>query len=227
MHFTYIRDVVERNLRLTFVLPRARATSAAPPYFKAFRSQRSKREFIDGAVYHNNPIRVAEGERKSIWPDVDNVDPDILLSIGTGKPPAHLSTGPQKKKSQKDMRKWLRFVPKVFRLFFARITDILDSEKEWQRFHFDIASSSIERYVRINPELSTIPPSLDEKDKLWSLETETRRSLVPMQEIIRGIAHRLLASCFYFEKANIQPLENHITGTSKILCSAALLVING
>ena len=107
------------------------------------------------------------------------------------------------------------------------MTDILDSEKEWQKFYHSIArSSSSERYVRINPELSTMPPSLDEKDKLWSLETDARNSLAPMQETIRGVADRLLASCFYFEKANVQPTEDQITGIPKIPGRVTLLVIN-
>lgn len=151
----------------------------------------------------------------SIWPDVDNLDPDILLSIGTGKPSANLATEPQERKTQQDRSKWVRFVPKVFRLLFARMDDILDPERAWQRFYHGVAkSSSTDRYVRINPELSTVPPALDEKDKLWSLQRDVMKSLVPMHETIRGVADRLLASCFYFEKANVQPLDDQITGMS-------------
>lgn len=62
----------------------AAATSAAPGYFKPFYHQRTKRTFLDGALYHNNPIHVANTERKLLWPDVRDSHPDILLSIGTG-----------------------------------------------------------------------------------------------------------------------------------------------
>ena len=39
---------------------------------------------MDGALYYNNPCKVAHHERKAIWPDVSNRHPDLLLSLGTG-----------------------------------------------------------------------------------------------------------------------------------------------
>lgn len=62
----------------------AAATSAAPGFFKHFYHDRSKRMFLDGALYHNNPAHVANTERKLLWPDVADSHPDILLSLGTG-----------------------------------------------------------------------------------------------------------------------------------------------
>jgi len=61
----------------------AAATSAAPSYFKPFIHGSTKRTYLDGALYHNNPVRIAEQERKLIWPDVADKHPDILLSVGT------------------------------------------------------------------------------------------------------------------------------------------------
>ena len=61
----------------------AGATSAAPPFFKPFESQ-AKQTYLDGAIYYNNPVKVADNERKFLWPDVADASPDILLSIGTG-----------------------------------------------------------------------------------------------------------------------------------------------
>ena len=64
----------------------ASATSAAPSFFKPFRSSRYPyRTYLDGALYHNNPASVANHERKFLWPDVAENPPDILLSLGTGK----------------------------------------------------------------------------------------------------------------------------------------------
>lgn len=62
----------------------AGATSAAPPFFKPFESRR-RQTYLDGAIYYNNPIRVANHERKYFWPDVAENPPDIILSLGTGK----------------------------------------------------------------------------------------------------------------------------------------------
>lgn len=61
------------------------ATSAAPSFFKPFVSTKSLRTYLDGALYYNNPVRVANHERKFLWPDVAENPPDILLSIGTGQ----------------------------------------------------------------------------------------------------------------------------------------------
>ena len=63
----------------------AAASTAAPRFFKKFRHQTSQRSFLDGALYHNNPVRVVQGERKALWPDVADRDPDIFLSLGTGQ----------------------------------------------------------------------------------------------------------------------------------------------
>ncbi|KAL8902691.1 MAG: hypothetical protein Q9207_004458 [Kuettlingeria erythrocarpa] len=64
----------------------ASATSAAPKFFKPFTSATYPcKTYLDGALYHNNPASVANNERKSLWPDVAENTPDILLSLGTGK----------------------------------------------------------------------------------------------------------------------------------------------
>jgi patatin-like phospholipase/acyl hydrolase len=63
----------------------AAATAAAPPYFKAFYHGPTRRSYLDGAFYNNNPARIAEQERKILWPDIADSAPDIFLSIGTSK----------------------------------------------------------------------------------------------------------------------------------------------
>lgn len=63
----------------------AAATSAAPSFFKPFVCQTSRRSYLDGALYHNNPVVVAWRESKLLWPDVQSREPDVLLSLGTGK----------------------------------------------------------------------------------------------------------------------------------------------
>jgi patatin-like phospholipase/acyl hydrolase len=63
----------------------AAATAAAPPYFKSFYHQATKRSYLDGAFYNNNPARIAHQESKLLWPDVADHCPDIFLSIGTSK----------------------------------------------------------------------------------------------------------------------------------------------
>lgn len=144
---------------------------------------------------------------------MENLEPDILLSIGTGKSSRHLAKEAEKLEKQKDDSRLLNLMPKVFRIVFARMNDILDSERTWDRFFINVIQhGSSQRYIRINPELSTIPPALDDKEKLLSLEADVRQSLAFKSGEIRGVADRLVASCFYFEKANVQPVEEQTTG---------------
>jgi patatin-like phospholipase/acyl hydrolase len=63
----------------------AAATSAAPSYFKPFYHEVTGRSYLDGALYNNNPVRVAHKEITILWPDVSSKAPDIFLSIGTGQ----------------------------------------------------------------------------------------------------------------------------------------------
>ncbi|KAL8937387.1 MAG: hypothetical protein Q9211_003716 [Gyalolechia sp. 1 TL-2023] len=196
---------------------RARATSAAPPYFKTFRPVQSPREFADGAVHHNNPVNVANSERKYIWPDVDNLYPDLLLSIGTGKSSNHLEAEKTRQKKQEQEARWLRWVPKALQILFAKMHDVLDAEKTWQKFIETVpAEDAAQRYIRINPDLRFGVPNLDDKLRIGNLEKDTKNSLSYMNSSIRGIADRLVASCFYYEKASGQTLENQVLG--RILC---------
>ncbi|KAL9031078.1 MAG: hypothetical protein Q9196_000868 [Gyalolechia fulgens] len=195
----------------------ARATSAAPPYFKTFRPVQSPREFADGAVHHNNPVNVANSERKYIWPDVDNLYPDLLLSIGTGKSSNHLEAEKTRQKKQEQEARWLRWVPKALQILFAKMHDVLDAEKTWQKFIETVpAEDAAQRYIRINPDLRFGVPNLDDKLRIGNLEMDTKNSLSYMNSSIRGIADRLVASCFYYEKASGQTLENQVLG--RILC---------
>ena len=62
----------------------ARATSAAPSFFKPIRITVPPpgRTFVDGGLGHNNPAEVALAEAERIWPDKTKFR---LVSIGTGR----------------------------------------------------------------------------------------------------------------------------------------------
>lgn len=63
----------------------ARAISAATPFFKPFVAPETNREYLDGSRTYGCPARVAHSETQSIWPDVADLPPDIMLSIGTSR----------------------------------------------------------------------------------------------------------------------------------------------
>lgn len=72
---------------ILLILRSACATSAAPRYFKPFCHQATQKNLVDGAIWHNNPVKIAEQERKLIWPELDEHYPDIVLSLGTASSP--------------------------------------------------------------------------------------------------------------------------------------------
>jgi len=63
----------------------AYATSAAPSIFKPFRHPDTEKSYMDGGLYYNNPIKIANHERRLLWPDVTDSHPDIVLSTGAGQ----------------------------------------------------------------------------------------------------------------------------------------------
>jgi hypothetical protein len=176
----------------------ARATSAAPTYFKALCHDASKQIFWDGGVYHNNPIQIAERERKLIWPELVDQEPDVVVSIGTmycSKTSAKPTT--KYVSSRKGIFAHFKFLAKMA---FDHLHTSLDSQRTWDDFVSTRGSIARDpcRYVRLNPELDVQPPKLDEVEKLQFLEEETRRRFGG-DPSLKQLARRLLATCFYFD----------------------------
>ena len=222
---------------------RARATSAAPSYFKAFKSERNGRGYLDGALYHNNPIRVADLERRLIWPDTEGLPPDILLSIGTScnttikdaaqdaQHSQRKNHGPLSNKSsttqvnKHSLFDWTRKggqTRKLFKVMKNRVESILDTEITWLNFISDVArgdGGDIERYPRINPNIGIDPPKLDETKELPRLQQRVQQKTKDSsyKKQIGGVARRLVASCFYVETSslptNVQESDISVTGT--------------
>ncbi|KAI1371265.1 FabD/lysophospholipase-like protein [Hypoxylon crocopeplum] len=63
----------------------ARATSATPPFFKSFLKSETNQEYTNNDLRRSCPIVVAHYEGKSIWSDITNSPPDLMLSLGTGR----------------------------------------------------------------------------------------------------------------------------------------------
>ncbi|KAI9778775.1 MAG: hypothetical protein M1839_007865 [Geoglossum umbratile] len=185
------------------------ATSAAPSFFKPF--QRSNRSYMDGSLYYSNPIEIADQERRLLWPDVADSCPDIMLSIGTGQDlketKAELISG-ARSKSVIDKRRDARYYANdYFSVLVNRVDDILDAELAWGDFFVRLQrrenlESSSQRYIRLNLDLKKNVPKFDAKGGLEELQTRVRRKLESLsnQIVIIAVAHRLIASSFYFGK---------------------------
>ena len=193
------------------------ATCAAPTYFRPFVHPVTNRTYLDGALLNNNPARLANEERKAIWPDVSDQDPDILLSLGTGQ--NRISVLP--KLSMKSVDKhavqssWQILVNekswglgRIFRPWsslYSKVDDILDAEIAWASFRadvvaHDVANRNTRRFIRFNPDIDRTAPAMDAKDQMGSLQMTVRKRLCLPHCVtaLKHVAHRLLASCFYF-----------------------------
>ncbi len=71
-----VEEDSEKNFKLRDI---ARATSAAPTYFKPTKKLKNSTA-IDGGIYCNNPSLIAYAEGRKMWPN-DHIS---LVSLGTG-----------------------------------------------------------------------------------------------------------------------------------------------
>ena len=150
---------------------------------------------------------LANTERKIIWPDQKDRDPDILLSIGTLWSDKDKSD-PKKsdKVSSKGKFGLSRYAKKVLNIAVNAIQDDLDCEKTWSSFYnsLNIAEEDGHRkkkYCRINPKLPNTPPALDSVSSMNELQEIAQKYCSTSPEI-RNVASALIASLFYFELKN-------------------------
>ncbi|KAK8072958.1 FabD/lysophospholipase-like protein [Apiospora saccharicola] len=223
-HYHFQRpEVNDTELKIWEALnttPSARATAAAPRYFKSFHHELSHKTYIDGAVLHNNPIRIADSERKVLWPDVQV--PDMILSLGTGGS-AHLGRAASEHMSE--ARKGVfNHGRQLYSILRNNMQQTLDCERSWNEFFDNMVTAlsttsfTTSRFRRLNPDVGTIP-ALDEKDKIDDLRRRARESLRHDQSRIQDIARQLVASSFYLE---LLPIDSEPESDGKILVHARI-----
>lgn len=128
---------------------------------------------------------------------------------GPGKPPSRNSSSGSRDSPRK---KWRG--PYLIETLLNRIDNILDCECAWNNFLADTIQPSdlkepYSRYQRLNLDLRSELPKLDEKDKLDQLRATVQKSLKEKKEIekIQLVARQLVASSFYFDKDKIPVIE--------------------
>lgn len=166
---------------------------------------RTKESWVDGAVHYNNPVRIANYESMLLWPETKGNHPDILLSIGTAYNEQHPDEKPKKKKKNykpySEPRSWAKLIRR-------RIKDFLDAEQIWKTFRDDVVGNSspivAQRFVRVNPKLIIPVPKLDDHEASGLLRNAVGNSLASaeMTMLVEKVAHRLIASSFYFDKTS-------------------------
>jgi hypothetical protein len=171
----------------------------------------SKQTFWDGGVYNNNSINVAEHEWKMICPDLAKQEPDVVVSIET------LFCGKTEKRQR--ATKWMsspKGIVAHFKFLAGMTSDhlhtSLDSQRTWEEFMSvrGSAANNRGRYIRLNPESDTQPPSLDKVDRLENLEDITRLRIGGDHKL-QSLARRLVATSFYLETSG--DAKESATGT--------------
>ncbi|KAF8538684.1 acyl transferase/acyl hydrolase/lysophospholipase [Trichophaea hybrida] len=156
-----------------------RATSAAPTYFMSFFHGTSRHTFTDGGIKYNNPVNVADMERKKLWPHLAGSDPDILLSIGTGF--EQYAANNRDRPGPKNQAGFRGFAMGLIRLASDTIQDGMDNEKLWEKFLSGVASSTMDDHDklrkcrRLNAEFQDVP-KLDQVERMAELQDRTRRT---------------------------------------------------
>ncbi|CAM1500480.1 Fc.00g096420.m01.CDS01 [Cosmosporella sp. VM-42] len=206
----------------------ARATSAAPWYFKPFNHSKTTTSYMDGGIHHNCPTLVADCERRLIWEDVSSSPPDILLSVGNGlNKPEGISRSFGKPISSSSDKSHSWSLPRgkvVDNLSYLRhlasdiIENPLDCEKIWGKHCANATPPGREytpddkrRNIRLNVEFDDKRPELDDVKCLKEMEEVAENSMRVNPEILE-VAHRLVASCFYFERTSDTFQNREIVG---------------
>ncbi|KAM0414633.1 hypothetical protein ACHAPT_013527 [Fusarium lateritium] len=209
----------------------ARATAAAPPFFKPYEKPETKDMYLDGAFYHNCPVWVAHHEKRLIWGDVGGHLPDLLVSIGTGfhkKDSACEPTGPLSPLSpnRKHRASKSSLLSQLYQTGSGRLGDILNCNRIWESFlaenaqlHGRSIPDGEQRYIRINPDLGDSVPRLDDVSMMDEVERTVSRYL-RRNKLVKETAYRLIASTFFFETdpSRIKEVGNEFWCQGRILC---------
>ncbi|KAI0490190.1 hypothetical protein F4859DRAFT_183291 [Xylaria cf. heliscus] len=201
----------------------ARATSAAPGFFRPFVKERSSNpysevfpEMMDGGILHNNPINIAVEEARKLSHAQDQRPiPDLLLSLGTGLPKYNQteeeSSEPTRVQELARMgkvaiRQKSPFIRTIFTMISYQIKLNTDSERRWMAWSEPLMRDPQwkGRFYRFNPDFGEEPPPLDDVEKLGSLYNNCTgwiENNAEVQEKLNEVACSLVASSFYFERA--------------------------
>jgi uncharacterized protein len=99
----------------------ARATSAAPTFFRPLHLERSREDYVlvDGGVYVNNPSMAAYAEARALYPDADRI---VVVSVGTGDRQDHIQYSAAKR--------WglLGWATKIVPIFMDSVSEAVDYE---------------------------------------------------------------------------------------------------
>ncbi|RGP77832.1 hypothetical protein FLONG3_4008 [Fusarium longipes] len=214
----------------------ARATAAAPPYFKPFLHCTTGIQYTDGAIHNICPVFVADNERKRLWGEANQSPPDLVLSLGTGHMSSRLTHKAKRTLAQRPPVPSQQNAPpqqrphssfsSMWRSTNPVIDDQKSSEDMWNSYVEKVTApcqlymaSHEHRHMRINAGWADKRPNFDDIEEIENIE----RNVINMmsdENAVRMAAHKLVASCFYFERTGVDS-QNRETGLYK--CSGNII----
>lgn len=142
---------------------------------------------------------VADLERKLLWPNLANKQPDLLLSIGTGfDPTPRIDT--DKSRRVRAKRGALEFAKIVLKIAIQQIESSLNCEREWSDFTRSLNlqdEDKAAKYRRLSIEFPSNLPRIDQVDQMPMLKKVTE-DFCANNPLIDEIATKLIASLFFF-----------------------------
>jgi hypothetical protein len=162
---------------------------------------------------------------------VGSQSPDILLSIGTGHdghmdPDPAMSTSifrsfssgrsskpalpPRPDVPLRPLTKFSTFTSQMLTTVTDRFDSIMNCNKIWNDFRVNVVGPyphDRRRFIRLNPDLGFPVPKLDAIDELRKVGKAASNHL-KHNAWVKEVAHRLIASTFFFEKIEASTREN-------------------
>lgn len=171
---------------------------------------------MDGAIYHNNPVEVADHERKLIWPEIQAREPDVVVSIGSGIN-SRSTMPPPPRATNRPRPGIIGHMKHLAKLATDCIASSLDSQRIWDNFYNGKSSLDTGRYIRLNPQLPGDPPKLDDVAQMATLQGQVR-FLMTSNTQVKALAARLVAALFYWDPAtpDDSPEGLHVGGKIKV-----------
>ncbi|KAK5051360.1 hypothetical protein LTR84_003012 [Exophiala bonariae] len=194
----------------------ARATSAAPGFFKAFHKDSNRHTYWDGALKLNNPIFAADDERRNIWPEASELLhlPDIALSVGTGIFPEAKAARQKHDPGPRYGAGVIDGVKTFIHIGVDAVAQCLDCERVWENYVQGVLpnnNNTSMRFHRLNVPFSGDKIELDHVDKMDDLENRTNQYFASdtqqHSQKLDEIAMQMTATLFYFEVTGSEKLQ--------------------
>jgi len=148
-------ECMGHNADICSIWEAARATSAAPSFFKPITIENPlpKSTYVDGGLQNNNPAELARAEAQKIWPRAKRF---CIVSIGTGRLKAIRILSDFKNSSPPKALKMFKWIPGLTTA--RRVPSGINSAKSIARACVDLVTNSEAVHQRLLKESKSSDP---------------------------------------------------------------------